>query len=514
MKADSNFSKKSYELLDNLILKFNNQTFEEFVELLEVEYRIGNNDSSWIAAFDNLKEKINEIKKYHDPNHNARLHEELIAYIVTTRLKKNFLLGDVISKKDELILNYFFLNCDMKYLEKTLVDAMTRPTKNETIYLTILAAILALFKTDTDRTHFLKSLITDCLKKYNVMILQAIKNNYADSYNEILSTFNSNEIESINYLLSLDSDSKSFISEKMGEFSNDFGKITYEGGLLTCAQEASRKKHTYHPTVLRGEHEFLQFLEVLKTLKFPLSEQFIISGGHWISGQIDIDENGNAKIIIIDSNGDSMQYIPTQDVISHFADHFKNGLIYLSREKRQNAASGCSVFSLDDALHLATLTRMLPAEYEKSGIFGFLEGHPANRPIVALHNDTNANIDVISCQLPLSIIRTMQSDELLQTVIPARLKAEQDAFLKRKGITALDSAKNHHNVENPDFPHDKKRNLRLKYKLDNFAKKNAAYLLKTPLQQVRESMNSFTLNEFKKRALAASAKTGNIPKHE
>src|SRR3990167_5569816 len=106
-----------------------------------------------------------------------------------------------------------------------------------------------------------------------------------------------------------------YIAEKIRHFEEGFGHLVYADGLLACAQiKASKSDYDFNPTVLRGPLEFANspedlaefraYLSIIKQSgKKPLRERFIITGQHWITGDIQIDADGKVQVLFLDSMG-------------------------------------------------------------------------------------------------------------------------------------------------------------------------------------------------------------------
>jgi hypothetical protein len=282
-------------------------------------------------------------------------------------------------------------------------------------------------------------------------------------------------------------------AEQIKEFRHGFGKITFVGGLLTCAQVSARKTYTFNPTILQEEEEdFKAYLEILKKEPGPLRERFVIYGRfHWMCGDISIDEYGRAQIVFIDSLGYSLGYAYFSEKFQEFSNCFPTGVIYFSAEKRQNSARGCSVFALDDVTHLFTLEQYLDKKYKSTGLFGYLADH-----IIKQDAQLSAS-PVLPCQLPLSLERTKQSSKFFQA-ISGREPMEQAQHVNKRGQNAELSAKEHFNLKNEKLIND-----RLADKLQKMADHNASYLVNTQPEVISETKRQFTLEGFKNRIESA-----------
>src|SRR3990167_8388313 len=228
-----------------------------------------------------------------------------------------------------------------------------------------------------------------------------------------------------------------YIAEKIRHFEEGFGHLVYADGLLACAQiKASKSDYDFNPTVLRGPLEFANspedlaefraYLSIIKQSgKKPLRERFIITGQHWITGDIQIDADGKVQVLFLDSMGleypVTSMHINTADIINEFSNVFPDASIYFSKTRRQASGPGCSVFALDDVRHLFTVEKYLQSQY--TGLFSYLAAQVGSSGNMAepYRERKLANGGTVHCiPIPLSLMRTTLSSRLYTTYIPQR----------------------------------------------------------------------------------------------
>lgn len=308
-----------------------------------------------------------------------------------------------------------------------------------------------------------------------------------------------------------------FIARKIMEFNRGFGNITYEGGLVTAASVrakaiAKSKNYNFNPTILPKE-QFQEYLTILKNAERPLRERFVLTGEHWRSGDISIDQDGNVKVLFIDSVGFDNRLI---NIFSDFFKIFPNATAYLDDTQRQHSQYGCSVFTLDDIRHLFSIENNLGNKGKKVNLFDYLDNHKCGK---MPFNHYTINLT----QLPASFMRTKQSRALIEDVVQVLPTGEErvvvavlpkrnpDEILNKKGQTV----KQFLEVETSDSPvnyyiHPEtggKRNRRLEYKLKKIAENNHKHITNLSEQQLRDEMQQFTLEGLKQRLAKESYAT-------
>jgi hypothetical protein len=332
---------------------------------------------------------------------------------------------------------------------------------------------------ELDSKEFFQAFVMESYTRYNIPLLQSLRRLCPPfDFEEASKSLNPIKLA---IFLQKDASDAAFIYSKMNAFIQGYGHIDYEDALLTLAQRRERKAYDFSPILLRST-ELEEFVNVLKSAPTPLKLSFVISGIHFISGEISIDKDGMAKIFIIDSLGSDIWY---ENFVTDFAKAFPSHEIYTSREKRQHATNCCAVFALDDVAHLATLR---------------IEGHADIwEYLLANRQDIDTTTDCYSVPLPLSLTRTMQSTTLTTTLLPQRTQSSQAFVINKKGQTTEESVTPFFKRESPT---DKKpRNTRLSYKMSKMIEQNWNYLNSHPQETIQTDMQYFSLNAWRQRML-------------
>ena len=292
------------------------------------------------------------------------------------------------------------------------------------------------------------------------------------------------------------------------DFLNELDDIHYNDGLLVFAQTKARKKYCFNPTILKNFDEFKDYINILKESPKPLRERFILQGGHWICGDIQIDADGKANCLIIDSLGinqkDMFEYLgsfimfSTSEIIKLINQSFPDSTIYFPFEIRQHDSVSCKMFSIDDLVHLFTVEKYLDTQFKSSGLFGYLAAQAENEYWYNLKLD-DTKLKVKNCHLPLSLARTMQTRDLFFKIIPSRSEEEQALPVNKKKETAFASAVKYFKF---DEEHQVLRNTRLIDKFYKLRQYNADYLFSNDAATIEAATEGFTLEGCRKKLLS------------
>lgn len=321
-----------------------------------------------------------------------------------------------------------------------------------------------------------------CLNNFMPSYLLYVKNNFESHFNTFFEKLNPDKqavcLELLEYK------SPELASRLLNEFSNEFGPISLEGGLLALASIKNSKSYDVNP-ILMDYDSFPRFLEFLSSHldAFKADKiKFILSGVHWTSGCIDLT-GSPPKILLIDSLG-AESVVDTTSAIEEIREAFPDMEIYLSKDVRQKSNVGCSVFAIDDCRHLHTIENYLPAAYVETGLFGYLFDH--SEPSLL------AGVEIRLSELPLPLMRLKQSRALFND-IAARPSIEQATPVNKAGeMPEYSSRKNF----KWDVEDNKERNFRLEEKLKQTFKRCQDLLKYEDEPMVKKAMQSFTLDSF------------------
>ncbi len=290
---------------------------------------------------------------------------------------------------------------------------------------------------------------------------------------------------------------------------SSFGQLTYEAALLSVTETSIRKSYPFHPTVIilkdqqdkDDDDEVNRYFKALKKLQPPIRERFIISGPHWICGDIQIDQNGKMSCLLVDSLDLKCSDLGLASVAFKIKKIHPSCDIYVTNFKRQYSQLGCSVFALNDLRNLHTVENYLNEQYKESGLFGYLENsHRKNGSIeIAIGQGLKLRtMEVRLCELPLTMMRAAQSSTLWDKLIPERADECQNINKNREDIlTSLDKHMDTLIVDHKP----KKVNSRLQYKLNKMGDQIIKFVAEHPRAQMSDLTSRFTVDGFIKRTL-------------
>lgn len=267
-----------------------------------------------------------------------------------------------------------------------------------------------------------------------------------------------------------------------------FGNVTKLGGLLTCAQLASRKSYPIDATLLE-ENEFKDYFQLFQqyTAKSK-TEHFAIVGAHWLSGVIEKLSNGQVRMLVIDVLGSKDTHQYSKPVIDVFFQVFPQGKIFHNNEKLQRSQLGCSIFSLEHLRH-----------FPKIGFYLHMPLLQYFSEQKTLEVDENKRVKF--CHLPLSLLRVMEDNALHKEIIPGRDPQERESKIIKKGKTAAQCVEQ-------DFIFDPAasslRNKRIGLIKDKFFTHNQQFLSSRSEEEIKQLMQNFTLDGFRQRIASYS----------
>lgn len=153
-----------------------------------------------------------------------------------------------------------------------------------------------------------------------------------------------------------------------------------------------------------------QFLSLVARLPRPVKERFVTSDTtHFRSGEIEIDEKGDVKIFIADSEASdqSNARISSRVVLGnlnlqHFFPNQTVDFYYLCGNDRQHTRGTCGLFAFDDLKKLYTIELYGPGE----SLFKQLD----DRVMGDIQNEFGLVIHL--CQNPPALHRSMQSRQI------------------------------------------------------------------------------------------------------
>lgn len=418
------------------------------------------------------------------------------------------------SELDALFDEDFFLNCYKDFLPFKQANLF-----NQLIDIGLEEKVPTILSKQ-QQSKLYELLIRIAIEEYNGTLFKklfayGINKNRENELRNTMSAMGQEKSDTAQFLLSLDDTQCKTVYKYMQQFSQ-LGKIKFQGSLLTCAVVAAKKEASYefNPVVLDRINQFKHYLTALKDATPPHRERFIIADAHWICGDIQITQDGQVSVLLIDSLGQQeLNSFETGTAIKILKAVFPSADIYFPHKEKQGPGLGCSVFALDDIRHLYTVENYLDPKYHNGGLHDYLKdstkaieekGHIKK-------SESAKNHPIHLCDLPLPLMRTMQSRKLLSEVIPGRSEAEQALPVNKKGELMTQSARRFFAEAKNTTGNTVPMNMRLSYKLKEMSKSNFAFLRTVPDEKsIKEATAPFTLKGFQER-MANKKSADNAP---
>ena len=339
----------------------------------------------------------------------------------------------------------------------------------------------------------MNKVVSHAIKLYNVVLLNLCKDLNESHFTEITKALSVEEQEIVTILTSIKTrEEQTKFIDVISDCTPYPGRITWEGGLLCCAQIRERKKLiSFAPIVLKESDQFPEFVACLRQAQYPIRERFVITSAHWMSGEVFIDQYGVAHLLLIDTMGYSLSAIMTH-IINSFVAAFPNNKIYIANEKRQSDGASCSTFSLDDVLHLYLVEDYLPAQYKSSGLFAYFADQ-----VLPETKRKAGKTEVNLVKLPMVFMRTTQAHDLTTRRLPGRTPEEIKMSINRKGEN-LETYANRFFKPAPGIS-GKLHNVSIYKKWWRLVYENILFVRRTSYARIHALKQDFTLAAFKKR---------------
>lgn len=272
-----------------------------------------------------------------------------------------------------------------------------------------------------------------------------------------------------------------------------YGTMTKSGGLLTCAQLASRKSYSINATVL-DTYEIENYFKAIQQCSTKnMIEHFVMVGDHWLSGVIEKQPNGYTRVLVIDDLGKMNN--DSKPLVDAFFTVFPEGVFFRNHEKLQRSSQlACAVFALEHLRH-----------FPKIGLY--LGGIPLMEYFSQQETkksqelgDTDSRIKF--CHLPLPLLRVMEDNALHKQIIQGREPKERECPINSDGKNAAQCVQQ-------DFKYVEElsslRNQRIRLVRDKFFFHNQRFLNQRSKDQIEKLMKDFTLAGFRRRIASSSA---------
>lgn len=405
----------------------------------------------------------------------------------------------------------FFLSRNVRAYHDT-IDLITK----ECDFGDVLMNALKLIEDEKFYEYAVKDIILKCIEKYNAFLLQTLKK--LPTFDEIIKKLNCDK-HLLEKLLTVEN--AELFSNILAQYVNGVGHIDALGAKVICAQTARRKQFEFKPTLIFDVKQFDDYLDWLALLPGTLRERVLYEGVHWAVFDIYRDERGKMSVLVIDSVGVHGAYFFdfTKALCIKFFNKFSNIDMYGNEEKKLHAKRGCSIISADDIVRLHTVERYLPEQYQShpAPLHAYLKDSADQLDLTVDLNDVYSGKDPANhkqkyvlrvVNLPLPLLRNMQSRELLNEVIPKR-SSELGIFSRKRHRSPIDAVRKNFLIED-NIP---VQNHRSDKKLRSFAVHGADYLLGFREgfndKQYKEEIKQFTFKTKKRKWEEAQANIAN-----
>lgn len=231
---------------------------------------------------------------WHQFNENQ---QDEILDILSSNISNNFIIILRFYLQDENFLNKILLKNISNITKETFHKIIVNPNLNEYFKKWIKTSDVSIHE------FIFPKFIDYAISYHNFEWLELLKKINPEVFNNIIKQFPLDKKQNLYQILLRKSQ---IVSKYAKEFLEGFGNITYNGGLLTCAQIAQNKAYFFDPIILKDDKEFEDFIQFIKSNKEYFknkSLKFAVSGMHWISGMIEFDKTGKMEILFMDSLG-------------------------------------------------------------------------------------------------------------------------------------------------------------------------------------------------------------------
>lgn len=499
-------------LLEKSVVKYVSQSkFEDALNIL---------NNNCISNFTLFLQKMIEEKKYKKDAWEGFvkfLLKQKSAKIIIEKIRKSL---KVLLENREIVIGLVgtFLITDNEIERLNMIDLLTTAIYFGSIIVDVLDGVVSA----ESYCDIFIDLITQCCNKYNAYLLMLLQ-----TLPEFTMVVEVAEVDKVMLQRLANIQRPKEFSVQVAQFMNGFGNIRYKGALSTCIQIAEKKQFLFNPIVINKEEEFDEYLQLLAETEGYLRERLLYVDTHWSCFDVYRDDENNLSVLVIDPCGIDHNYFSffTKDLCEKIFDVFPNVLLYANKEQKLHAARGCSVMSIDDVVRLHTVDAYLPA-YQTSiaPLHAYLKdiAKDLDEPVYVApscdpdsknsseEEDDNDKLFEIKCvNLPLSLLRNMQSRKLVNDIIPNR--EDENGLITRKSKRSQLGAARKYFSENQE---NIVKNKRAEKKLEFYGKKNIEYFFKLDAgliskEKIQEDQDKFTLAGKRKRVEAEKAIVAN-----
>lgn len=204
---------------------------------------------------------------------------------------------------------------------------------------------------------------------------------------------------------------------------NDVGKFEGIHGWLVFLSYYADNKISIETKFLNYRAEFELYCQFLKSITTTFKQRFLIHGKHWNCGEVRIDENANISFFLFDS---LPIYLKSRldEIERVFSD--RSVTVYIPNVSLQRDTQNCAIFAIDGWRRLEKVGDYLPEGYSRD-LFEYFKLH-------STLECCKGNIQIYKAQLPLYLMKLMQSRTLVKTEIPSRADENKIPFNHKNEI--------------------------------------------------------------------------------
>lgn len=227
---------------------------------------------------------------------------------------------------------------------------------------------------------------------------------------------------------------------------------------------------------------FSAYCEALLLQSYPFKERFVVYGKHWNCGEVRINESGDITLLLLDS---FPKYLTSKlDIIKKTFSE-RSLTVYYPELPIQRDTHNCAIFAIDNWKRLDKVENYLPVQYN-GDLFEYLR----------IHSELDfegGGVQICKVQLPLYLMKLMQSRKLVLDIIPGRTE-ENALALNRQGETAYDACFKYYRLDsNGDiFINDRVKDKKAKF----IARGRAAVLDPDARKCIVDKLTSCNFNIF------------------
>ena len=360
-----------------------------------------------------------------------------------------------------------------------------------------------------------RQLIETAINTQNALFLNMIKEKLEPDYirqliqeGDVLSTFT--ELTSFK--------APKAITQHLARF-DDVEDLEYEQALIVAAEVFQRKNTQYKAkgtdadlVVLKNHEEMMTLISSLG--KTPGMHRFIMTGQHWICGEITFNTKGEVSIVICDSKGGKDPYPNTVELIDYLKEQIPNSEIYLNIIQTQKDWISCKTFALDNARKMMQFSMndrggKSFSEYVKEA--AVTQEAPFSHP----SNDDDSGYDESADSAPASPLHATVKmySEPASMLLSTQSVSQQTQWLQdenfstqsvdKKGRTFSEKYKEHHRV---DEDSEKVINSRVLYKQQTISEHCKHFLRTHDDKTIEIGVDRHSLQGYLKRKSQASLK--------